>query len=104
MPACCGTSPIRRTRRLRCPLRQGRLTTGSETMLENLEQFSGTENYYRFTFDSDVLLTDGAKYVADNASAYWLMEAIASYQPVLRRHQDQRLSDLQFWTLKVNDD
>src|SRR4051794_19536130 len=72
--------------------------------LDNLNQFTGTEHYYRFRFDPTVLLTDGAKHVADEAGAYWLMEAIAGHQPALRRHPDDRLRALQFWTLTVHPD
>ena len=46
---------------------------------EQLSQFSGTEHYYRIM--PTVLMTDGAKFVADNGEAYWLMTAIASYLP-----------------------
>ena len=46
---------------------------------KQLSQFSGTENYYRIT--PDTIITDGAKFVADKAGAYWLMTAIASYLP-----------------------
>ena len=44
---------------------------------QQLSQFSGTENYYRIM--PNVLMTDGAKFVADKGGAYWLMTAIASY-------------------------
>ena len=44
-----------------------------------LNNFNGTENYYRIT--PDTIITDGAKFVADKAGAYWLMTAIASYLP-----------------------
>ena len=46
---------------------------------QQLSQFSGTENYYRIM--PNVLMTDGAKFVADNGEAYWLMTTIASYLP-----------------------
>lgn len=42
-----------------------------------LRQFTGTEHYYRL--HKDVVLTDGVKYLADEAKCYWLMDAIASY-------------------------
>lgn len=43
----------------------------------NLSQFIGTEHYYRLT--SRHLLTDGAKYLADQAQCVWLMIAVASH-------------------------
>lgn len=74
---------------------------------DNLRQFYGTENWHRWSqLFPRMLLTDGAKYVAENGGehgAYWLMDAIASYQPaVLRSHPKAR--DFQLWTLHVNTD
>ena len=46
---------------------------------QQLSQFSGTENYYRIM--PNVLMTDGAKFVADKGGVYWLMTTIASYLP-----------------------
>ena len=46
-----------------------------------LTYYTGTEHWYRYSpllFPS-MLLTDGTKYVADSAGAYWLMDAIASH-------------------------
>ena len=62
----------------------------------DLEQFIGTTNWYKHTFG--ILFTDGIKYLADNAGAYWLIDAVASYQP---EHKDK---PFQIWNLKVNDD
>jgi hypothetical protein len=71
----------------------------------NLDQFTGTENYWRFNaLFPNVLLTDGTHYLAQEGECYWLFEAIASHQPRLLRHCDARLHDLQFWTLKKNAD
>ena len=47
--------------------------------------FTGTTAYYIFT--KHVVLTDGAKYLADHAQAYWLMDAIASYLPALIKRE-----------------
>ena len=49
------------------------------TWANELNNFSGTERYYRIT--PNTVITDGAKFVADKAGAYWLMTAIASYLP-----------------------
>lgn len=49
-----------------------------------LPHFTGTEEYHRIRYPwlrKDFLLTDGAKYLADKAAAYWLMDLIASHQP-----------------------
>ncbi len=45
--------------------------------LSTLIQFTGTARYYRLNWKC--LLTDGTKYLADAAGAYWLMDAAASY-------------------------
>ncbi len=66
--------------------------------LRNLDQFTGTENYYRHL---GIQYTDGVQFLADNADCYWLIDAIASYQTVLR--VNPRLFDFQFWELKVAD-
>ena len=42
-----------------------------------LALFTGTQHYYRLARKH--LLTDGTKYLADAAGAYWLMDAIASH-------------------------
>jgi hypothetical protein len=70
--------------------------------LENLDQFSSTENYYS-NKNYPFLYTDGVKYLAKNG-AYWLLDAIASWQsePIIKSNQD--LSQIQFWKLKVNPD
>ena len=47
----------------------------------DLTQFTGTEQYYRHGLNRRVLFTDGAKYVADTAGAYWLLDEIALIQP-----------------------
>ena len=45
-----------------------------------MPNFYGTENYYALSplFRSFVL-TDGARYLADAAGAWWLMDAVASH-------------------------
>lgn len=45
--------------------------------LSRLCLFTGTENYHRL--NRKCLLTDGAKYLAEGAGAFWLMDAAASY-------------------------
>ena len=75
----------------------------AEELTANLAQFTGTEQYHRYWFGISHL-TDGVKYLADTAKCYWLLDAIGSYQPELKRHPDERLQQMQFWTLKVNAD
>lgn len=72
----------------------------------NLRQFTGTESYHRWSMlFPRMLLTDGAKYVAENGGtngAYWLMDAVASHQPTALKNE--RLQDFQLWKLQVNPD
>jgi hypothetical protein len=42
-----------------------------------LSQFTGTERYYRISRKH--LLTDGTKYLAEQAECFWMMDAIASH-------------------------
>ena len=42
-----------------------------------LAQFIGTTGYYRISRKH--LLTDGTKYLAENAECFWMMDAIASH-------------------------
>ena len=66
-----------------------------------LNQFTGTEHYYRVSPLSELVITDGVKYLCDHAGCYWLTDIIASYQPDCMK--DEMLRDFQLWTLKVKD-
>jgi hypothetical protein len=66
----------------------------------NLAQFTGTENWYRHGLNRNILYTDGAKYVADNGGAYWLLDLIVAHQ-----HEPTiRAQEFQVWKLAVNQD
>ena len=45
-------------------------------LVSNLKGFTGTEHYYRH---NTLLLTDGAKFLAEKAGAFWLIDLIFSY-------------------------
>jgi hypothetical protein len=66
-----------------------------------LLQFTGSEHYYRHGLVSNIVFTDGAKYVADTAGAYWLLDEIALAQ---RFDEVVRKEEFQVWQLKVNPD
>ena len=68
----------------------------------NLEQFTGTENYYKHWVG--ILYTDGVKYLAEEAEAYWLIDIIASWQLSTEVKRDPMLQRIQFWKLRVNPD
>lgn len=64
-----------------------------------LMQFTGTENWYRHQIVRSILYTDGARYVAQNGGAYWLLDEIA-----LSQHKPEIAAEaFQVWTLTVDD-
>src|SRR5579863_9012935 len=67
----------------------------------DLAQFTGSEHWYRHGLVRDILFTDGAKYVADNAGAYWLLDEIAFAQ---RFEKTVAAEEFQVWKLKVTPD
>jgi hypothetical protein len=68
---------------------------------DELAQFTGTEQRYRHAVNRNVLFTVGAKYVAERAAAYWLLDEIALIQPCNKRVCAEIF---QVWKLKVNAD
>ena len=66
-----------------------------------LSQFTGSEHWYRHGLVPTILFTDGAKYVADEGGAYWLLDEIALAQRYEKRVTAERF---QVWMLKVNAD
>ena len=65
----------------------------------DLAQFTGTENYYKHLFG--LQYTDGIKFMAEKAGAYWLIDAIASYQRKVMNNP--RLREFQLWQLVIVD-
>jgi hypothetical protein len=66
-----------------------------------LRQFTGTEQWYRHGLVRSVLYTDGAKYVAESAGAYWLLDEIALAQ---KGQPAVAAEEFQLWKLAVNAD
>ena len=73
-----------------------------------LPHFTGTEEYHRIVYpwlcNTDFLLTDGAKHLADKAgvisgTAYWLIDILASYQ----REKPVKEEPFQVWKLTVKE-
>lgn len=60
--------------------------------LSDLKQFTGTEHYYKHWLGR-LVYTDGVAFLAENAKAYWLLDAIASYN---------RKEEFQVWDLVVD--
>lgn len=64
--------------------------------ISDLENFTGTRKYYGYL--GGVKLTDGAKYLADRAGCYWLMDIVASCQHDLTKYP------FQLWSIRVLED
>lgn len=80
--------------------------TKKKTILtvENLAQFTGTETYWRLSHLYPFLCTDGVHFLAEQGGAFWLLDAIASWQSEPNVKNDPMLKEIQFWTLNVNVD
>ena len=66
---------------------------------ETLSRFTGSESWYRHGLVRDILYTDGAKHIADNAEAYWLLDEIA----IAQRFEDAvKREEFQVWKLEVD--
>lgn len=79
----------------------------SALTLNDLAQFTGDLERYRHPLNRHVIYTPGVQYLAEQAGAYWLIDAIASYfgSPLMRRamEKDSRIRFMQFWKLTVSD-
>ena len=67
-----------------------------------LAHFSGTQKWYRHSFFRNFYHTDGVNHVAEEGKAYWLIDAIFSWQRNKRIKNDPMLQEFQFWKLEVN--
>lgn len=67
-----------------------------ENLKTKLESFHGTQNYYKH-WTGLLLYTDGVRFLAQEAGAYWLIDAIASYQV----KKKVRAIPFQLWELEV---
>ncbi len=63
-----------------------------------LAQFTGTTVWYKHCLLKNITYTEGVKYLAETAGAYWLIDEIAFGQ-VEKRIADEAF---QLWTLKVD--
>jgi hypothetical protein len=75
------------------------MTTAKSFTAEELAWFTGTANWYRHPLAKSVLYTDGVKFIAERAGAYWLIDEIALSQisePALNAEE------FQLWTLLVD--
>ena len=75
-------------------------TITSEQLEADMRQFTGTEHWYRHPLYRAFCYTDGVKYLAEAAGAYWLIDTILACQLDPRVEKEY----FQFWTLTVNAD
>lgn len=66
----------------------------------DLDQFVGAQSWYQHGLVRSITYTDGAKYVADEGGAYWLLDEIALAQRFNTRVKSE---PFQVWTLVVHD-
>jgi hypothetical protein len=71
--------------------------TNTTLTADDLAQFTGTEGWHRHGLVRNVLYTDGVKFVAERAAAYWLLDKVATLQLEGR----VRAEPFQVWRLKV---
>jgi len=69
-------------------------------LLEDLAQFKGTEQWYRHPVFRSFLYTDGVKYLAEKAGAYWLLDYIFSNQTLAKI----KAEEFQVWKIFVKDE
>lgn len=55
------------------------MNTIATDLQADLDQFTGTESLHRWSIISRSVLTDGARYLAEQAGAFWLFDAIDSH-------------------------
>ena len=67
-----------------------------------LNQFSGDLIRWKHQLCPALLYTPGVQYLMEEGAAYWLLDAIASYQHDSRINGNEELRSLQFWKLKVD--
>lgn len=67
----------------------------------DLLQFTGSETWYRHGLVRTVLYTDGIRFLAEKAGAYWLVDEVAFAQ---KAEPTVAAEAFQLWTLTVADD
>lgn len=70
----------------------------TDQRLTDLKQFTGSEEWYRHAFNRGVIYTQGVRYVADQAGAYWLLDEIALAQLAIPA---VKAEPFQVWKLDV---
>jgi len=69
----------------------------------DLIQFCGSSEFFQH-WTKRLVYTEGVRHMAEHGGAYWLIDAVASYQPDKRIASRPDLVDLQLWELAVGED
>ena len=73
-------------------------TKQAEDLLEGLNGFTGTENYYPSSFGR-LKLTDGIQYLREKADCYWLIDIVESVQHLKKVEEQARFI---IWSIVKN--
>lgn len=72
----------------------------SKLTMAELRQFTGTETWFKHGVIRSITFTEGVKYVADKAGAYWLIDEIALPQ---RFEARVKAEEFQVWKLTLGE-
>lgn len=50
----------------------------ADALETGLANFYGTDHYYKHSLNKNMVYTDGVKYFAENAEAYWFLDIVAT--------------------------
>ena len=76
------------------------MNLSKQDLINGLDQFYGSDVFYYQPLYPMYRYTEGVKYLAKNAGAYWLLDYIFSHQ----RDVSIKAERFQVWKLTVNDD
>ena len=65
-----------------------------------LKQFTGSEVFFRNPLFGRFIYTEGVRYLAERAGAYWLIDYVFSNQ----HNGEIKAQPFQVWTIRVGDD
>ena len=73
----------------------------------DLNQFCGSLEWTRHWMSRNLIYSEGVSYLAEQAQAHWLLDAIASHETANKKLMAAKAADpdfdsLRFWTLEVN--
>lgn len=68
--------------------------TSPQEIINELEQYHGTETYYRVGFGKKYVMTDGIKRMADLCECHWLIDIVWAAFPKMKKH------DFQLWKIE----